>query len=99
MISAFVFVLFVRDKYTINTFSGFKVESILALAVFIPDEEQADIKRNNANSVCVIGVVIFITLTLNTFIFFFHLLTLLRLDSYRILQIYYSNKRGVNCSI
>jgi hypothetical protein len=53
-------VLFVRDKYTINTLLESKAGSVLALLFFIWDEEHDEIKSKNANSMWVIEVVIFI---------------------------------------
>ena len=59
MITAIVFVLFVLDKYTINTLSDLKVESILVFTSFICDEEQPKIKRKDVKSICAIGIVIY----------------------------------------
>ena len=54
MISAIAFVLFVRDKYTINILVGFDVVSVLLLTSLIPEDEQAEKKIANTKSRCVI---------------------------------------------
>jgi hypothetical protein len=61
MISAIVFVLFVRDKYTTNTLLESIVESPLTLLLFVPDGEHDEIKKENANSIWIIEMVILIT--------------------------------------
>lgn len=61
MISAIAFVLFVRDKYTINILLESTVESALVLLFFVPDGEHDEIKNENANSMGIIEIVIFIT--------------------------------------
>jgi hypothetical protein len=50
MISAIAFVLFVRDKYTINILLESIAESALVLMLFVPGGEHDEIKKENANS-------------------------------------------------
>ena len=62
MISAIALVLFVRDKYTINTLLELLVSSALIVESFICDDEHAANKRKTANSLCAKKVLLFITL-------------------------------------
>ena len=57
MISAMAFVLFVRDKYTINTLVVSETASILGMSFFVSDIEQAEIKREIVKSTCIIDVI------------------------------------------
>jgi hypothetical protein len=61
MISAIAFVLFVRDKYTINTLLESIGKPALAL-IFVSDGEHDEIKIENANRKWIIEMVLFITL-------------------------------------
>ena len=62
MISAIAFVLFVRDKYTINILFESTAESALAFLFVVPDGEHDEIKNENANSMWTIEMRIFIEL-------------------------------------